>query len=393
MPVLARGLRPNGLRRESAFIAFFVSINLGGSGRTWGAMFELHSSYQRTFQGLFLFVSLCTALAALLSLVALKPPAGQPSLMSAQSPQPGPPLQKVARWPVAVLGLTWMLGHCADAQLNMTIRSWRDHADLTLGAYPVGAGLSALDRRRAVDPARPGPLVVLGFLALRKRGIEPSATAKIGIGLVLQLLPCALLLRGVVNMPEGLPLGLAARCALAGALPSLLLLPLVLSVLAQLVPATTWSAVWTNGLCSLRSCPGGGHLAAWTRAATAAASFMTPAVFALLAAGAMDRAVRSGLSRLFFQDTGQRRGSPLEQKLQGAGTGRIRRLSPWAARRRARRLGGRGRRPVAMLRGALPRRGIPWRLGCLAGLATASAPIPLCLCKSPQPPQTKSVAV
>jgi POT family proton-dependent oligopeptide transporter len=108
------------------------------------------------------------------------------------------------------------------------------------------------------------PLVVLGFLALRKRGIEPSATAKIGIGLVLQLLPCALLLRGVVNMPEGLPLGgwlLGAR--LAGALPSLLLLPLMLSVLAQLVPARRHGALF--GLWSLLTAVMswlGGHLAA-----------------------------------------------------------------------------------------------------------------------------------
>ncbi len=305
--VLAQGCGQSGLRRESAFIAFFVSINVGGFlGGLGGAMFGLLRPTERTFQGLFLFCALCTALAALLSLVALKPPAGQPSLLSAPSPQPGPPLQKVALWPVAVLGLTWMLGHCAVAQLNTTIMSWRNHADLTLGGLvPLGLGAALLTGGEPLFQLVLVPLVVLGFLALRKRGIEPSATAKIGIGLVLQLLPCALLLRGVVNMPDGLPLGgwlLGAR--LAGALPSLLLLPLMLSVLAQLVPARRHGALF--GLWSLLTAVMswlGGHLAAWTRELSPSASFVTPAVFALLAAG-LWIAQSKRIERALLQDTG-----------------------------------------------------------------------------------------
>ena len=290
MAVFANSLAAEG--RDTAFVIFFGVINLAG-GLAGGTASWLSARGGPTL--VFASSASCLALATGLALALLRTErAGEAerSALPEASATPAAPAVHGAAVPwglILQILLITALSQAATVQTQIERVLWsRSHADLTFG------GLWTPEMGRALLQASDGifqilllPCVVLLFNYLRRRSIEPSSVAKVGMALVLQLLPCFLLFRAAQVGSQGQLAGTGwiVGATLAAALPSLFLIPLVLSMISRLIPRdrqATLFALWFllvpvfNGINS--------RILKWSVAGPSEWRFLPAATFALIAA-------------------------------------------------------------------------------------------------------------
>jgi dipeptide/tripeptide permease len=126
----------------------------------------------------------------------------------------------------------------------------REHVDLTLGGeLPRSLAGTLLQGSEVIFQTLLAPIVLLGLSFLRRRRVELSVVAMIGIGMVLVVLPCLLMIRAALLADQGSPVSMlwVLGAHLAVALPNLLLTPMMLVLISQLVPRrhlSTAFALW-----------------------------------------------------------------------------------------------------------------------------------------------------
>lgn len=279
-------------RRDTAFVVLFGVINLAaGLGASMADSLSAYGGQALVCA----FSASCLAIATGLALALLRTErAGQaePSSQTGVSVGPATPAAHGAavRWALMLQILVIMgLSQAATMQTQAELRLWsRSHADLTFG------GLWTPEWGRVLLQASDGifqvlllPFVVLLFNYLRRRSNEPSSVAKVGMALVLQLLPCVLLFRAaqVGNHGQLAGTGWILGASLAGALPSLFLIPLALSMISRLIPRdrqATLFALWFLLMPIMNSIDS--RILKWSVAGPSEWRFLPAAVFALIAA-------------------------------------------------------------------------------------------------------------
>lgn len=239
LALLSTGSGKSDLGRDAAFIWLFVAINIGAAlGPVLGSVMAAGAVHQSAF-----IISMLGQLAAMtLALLALRP-LGAASPSAAPTSAAPAATQAAGNWGLVlrILLLTGLAG-CVRGAVHIQLVLWsRDHADLTFaGRLPASLGSTLVQSSESLFQVLLAPLLVLAFVRLRRRGIVPSSAAKIGMAMVLQMLPCLLLLRAALAGDDGQPVSAAwlLGANLLSALPNLFLVPLVFSVVARLVPAT-----------------------------------------------------------------------------------------------------------------------------------------------------------
>ena len=158
------------------------------------------------------------------------------------------------RWSALIIVyLICTLHSVAAASLTISLPLFvREHVDLTWG----GRFTSPIPRfwfeaSALVFQALLAPPVILGLFLLRRRRVELSVLAKVGIGMVLVVLPCLLMVRASLAAEHGVPVSMlwVLGAYLASALPSLCLTPLVMVLVSQLVPRRHLSTVFASVVC------------------------------------------------------------------------------------------------------------------------------------------------
>lgn len=275
--------------RDTAFVVFYGVISLaGGLG---GAMAgQLIASGGQSL--VCAFTAGCLALAAGLALALLRWGRGEAAFRSPQPVASAAPAAPGATVPWALvlqILLITALSQAATLQTQIERSLWsRSHADLTFGGlWTPALGGALLQASDVIFQLLLLPFVVLLFNYLRRRSIEPSSVAKVGMALVLQLLPCLLLFRAAQVGSQGQLAGTGwiLGATLAEAIPSLFLIPLALSMISRLIPRdrqATMFALWFllvpifNGINS--------RILKWSMTGSGEWRFLPAAAFALVAA-------------------------------------------------------------------------------------------------------------
>lgn len=215
-------------RRETAFIVFFLAIQLGA----FLAPLSAEAMRQQTgYHAVFILAATALGLATLLLLLFRR--RLQAALVAAE-----PKTETPVRWAALfIMYLIWMLHTTATCayQLNLPIFV-RDHVDLRFGGYQLTTGFWL-----AFEPLFQlllAPLTLLGFRFLYRQRIVLSTVAKVGMGMVLLTLPCLFMVKASLESGQFArvsPLWIVVACA-ASAVPNIFLLPLVLLIISQLAP-------------------------------------------------------------------------------------------------------------------------------------------------------------
>ncbi len=284
MALLSSGYRHDSSKREAAFLWLFLAINLGA-----GVAPVMAGLVGQSLPGHGPFVVSAIAMALGVGPVLWLLRSTQRKLADPDANQRERTLSPSAKWPVARILLITLLSQCTAVQVDMVLRLWsRDHVDMTMdGLIPASIGPTVFLALDSVFQLLLAPIVVVFFLRLRKRGIEPSGAAKVGMSMILQILPCLLLFLAARTEVDGklVQTGWVVAAHLAAALPKLFLLPLVLSIVAQLVPANrlgTLFGVWfpLSGSMTFLA----GKVAAWSIALPSQYIFLSGGIFAIIAA-------------------------------------------------------------------------------------------------------------
>lgn len=225
--------------RETAFIVFFLAIQFGAF---LAPLASAAAQMNFGWAGSFATSAAAMTLAVLLLL------GGRRRLIQAHWP-PDAAAEPPPRWSaLLVIYLICTLHSVAANSLLVSLPLFaRAHVDLTLGgrfANPIPEG--SLRSSEVVFQALLVPLVLLGLFFLRRRRVELSVLAKIGIGMVLVVLPCLLMVRASLGAEHGQPVSMlwVLGAYLALALPSLFLTPIVMVLVSQLVPRRHLSTVF-----------------------------------------------------------------------------------------------------------------------------------------------------
>lgn len=226
-------------RRESAFIVFFLAIQLGAALAPLGAL---------TAPALLGWRASFAASTAAMGL-ALLVLSGQRGL---SQPLPPSEAELPPRWSALLVAyLIGTLHFAAATTLKASLPQFaREHVDLTLGGeFPRPLAVSLLQGSEVIFQTLLAPIVLLGLSLLRRRRVELSVVATIGIGMVLVVLPCLLMVRAALQADQGSPVSMlwVLGAYLAVALPNLLLTPMMLVLISQLVPRrhlSTAFALW-----------------------------------------------------------------------------------------------------------------------------------------------------
>lgn len=225
-------------RREVAFIALFLAIQLGAGL----APLATEMARQRFgWSGSFATSAAGMALAVVLLLGRGRIPT---PLQPATTAEPPP------RWSALLLTyLIYSLYNVAASSLAIVMPLFtRDHTDLTLGGRfpsPISAGW--LQASEGAFQILLAPMVILGLIYLRRRRLELSVLAKIGIGMVLMVVPHLLMVSAALAAADGQRVSIlwVLGAYLASALPSLFLLPIVLALISQLLPGRHLSTAFS----------------------------------------------------------------------------------------------------------------------------------------------------
>jgi POT family proton-dependent oligopeptide transporter len=222
--------------REFAFIALFLAIQLGSSlAPLAGGLARLKWGWGGSFATASAAISL-----ALVLLIGLRRQTPVPPQASAEPP---------SRWSaLAIIYLIYTLYSVAVSLFAVGVPFFaRDHVDLTLGGrFPSAISPQWLLASEPAFQSVLAPAVLVGLIHLRRRRIEPSVVAKVGIGMVLMVLPCLLMALASLAAAHGQPVSVAwvLGAFLASALPKLFLLPVLMALISQLVPSRHLSAVF-----------------------------------------------------------------------------------------------------------------------------------------------------
>lgn len=226
-------------RKESAFIVFFLAIQLGS------ALAPLGAWTAPVLLGWRAGFAASTAAMGLALLVL----SGQRGL---RLQLPASEAELPPRW--SALLVAYVIGtlHFAAATtLKASLPLFaREHVDLTLGGgLPRPLAGTLLQGSEVIFQTLLAPIVLLGLSFLRRRRVELSVVAMIGIGMVLVVLPCLLMIRAALLADQGSPVSMlwVLGAHLAVALPNLFLTPMMLVLISQLVPRrhlSTAFALW-----------------------------------------------------------------------------------------------------------------------------------------------------
>lgn len=243
MPAVLANLYPRlDARRETAFILFFMGMQLGA----FLAPITAEATRQRFGWSAVLALSAGAMVAATLLLTV----AGRS--LSTPPPNPAPPAEPPIRWSaLLVIYLIWIFHSAVTGASSASLPLFvRDHVDLTFGGrFSPPMSPSLVTACEPIFQFLSAPLVILGFLYLRRRRLEPSSLAKIGIGMVLTVLPCLLMARGALLSAghERISMFWILGTCMASALPTLFLMPIVLTIISQLAPGRhlgTLFSIW-----------------------------------------------------------------------------------------------------------------------------------------------------
>lgn len=229
-------------RRETAFIVFFLAI---GAGALLGPLASETAMKNVGSEGSFALSATSMALAALVLLSRRR-----------RSPQVQPVPEAMAeppwRWsPLIIVLLVWILHSVVESSLRLSVSRFTvEHVDLTLeGQFARPISVIWLKTIEWVFQLLWAPLVLFALIAMRRRRIELSGSAKVGIGMVLTVLPCLLMVRALMLVASNSQVSLlwVLGVYLASALPGLFLVPIVMVLLSQLVPRRHLGTVFGFG--------------------------------------------------------------------------------------------------------------------------------------------------
>jgi POT family proton-dependent oligopeptide transporter len=223
--------------REVAFVALFLAIELGAflaplASATahrrfgWGGCFAASAA------------SMALAVGVLLS--------GR-RRQTAQLPEPA--AEPPPRWSALIITcLIYAFCHLATSTFTSSVPVFtRDHVDLTLGGnFPNSIPLAWVRNSGAAFPVLLAPFALVALSQLRRRPMVPSLVAKIGMGMVLMVLPGVLLASASLGASPGQRVSVlwVIGAYLASALPNLFLVPLGIALISQLVPSRHLSTLF-----------------------------------------------------------------------------------------------------------------------------------------------------
>lgn len=219
--------------RETAFLLFFLALQLGSFAAPFASEFAQSAL---GLAGSFAMSAAALGLIGLVLLVRRRHFAADPPAAIRATPE--------SRTHWALLIMVYLISMLHQLVVNGLVLSMslfaRDHVDRTLGGMltsPLSPGL--VDRGKEVCQFVTVPLVLGGLYYLQRKRVQLSLAAKVGMAMVLMILPCLIMAQAALAAAPGARVSVLwmLGAQLAWAVPNVFLAPLMLSLISQLAPA------------------------------------------------------------------------------------------------------------------------------------------------------------